>query len=273
MTSLKTLLAAGIAMATLSGGAAFASTAGTQSLPSYAGTVKHFTITPRGDIDGIILSNGQDVNFPPYLSTQIAYAVKLGDQVTVHGLKAASEPVVQGVSITDSATHRTVTDNGPGAGFGKHRHGAMQRMMVTGKIDQTLYGPDGAANGVLLDDGTAVHLPPPQATKFAKLLKTGDSIAVVGDGASNDLGKVVMAQQIGASFKDLQVVARPRPPEGPHGGPMGWRHGPHGMMMHGMMRGPQDGMMGHRPPPPAPNADAGQAGIGQASPDQASQTK
>jgi hypothetical protein len=265
MTSLKTLLAAGVATALLSGSAAFASTAGTNSLPSYTGTVKHFTITPRGTIDGIILSNGQDVNFPPYLSTQIAYAVKLGDQVTVHGLKAASEPVVQGVSITDSATHRTVTDNGPAAGFGPHGHGAMQRMMVTGKIAQTLYGPDGAANGVLLDDGTAVHLPPPQARKFTKLLKTGDTLAVVGNGTANDLGRVVMAQQIGTSFKDLQVVARPHPPGGPHG--MMMMHGPHGMMMHemmmhgmmggmmhGMMQGPHEAMMrgpmGHRPPPP-----------------------
>jgi hypothetical protein len=294
MTSLKTLLAAGVATVLMSG-AAFAATTGVDSLPSYTGTVKHFTITPRGTIDGIILSNGQDVNFPPYLSTQIAYAVKLGDQVTVHGLKAASEPVVQGVSITDSTTHRTVTDNGPAAGFGPHQHGPMQRMMVTGKIAQTLYGPDGAANGVLLDDGTAVHLPPPQATKFKKLLKTGDTIAVVGAGTANDLGRVVMAQRIGSSFKDLQVVARPRPPHGPfgpHGGPMGWHHGPRGMMMmhemmmhggmmggmmHGPHGGPMNGPMGHRPPPPAQNANAqagaANAGTGPASSGQATQGK
>ena len=269
MTSFKTLLAAGVATALMSG-AALASTTGTNALPSYTGTVKHFTITPRGTIDGVILSNGQDVNFPPYLSTQIAYAVKLGDQVTVHGLKAASEPVVQGVSISDSTTHRTVTDNGPAAGFGPHRHGATQRMMVTGKIAQILYGPDGAANGVLLDDGTAVHLPPPQAQKFAKLLKAGDTLAVVGAGTANDLGRVVMAQEIGTSYKDLQTVARPRPPRGP----MGWHHGPRGMMMHGMMHGPMGGPMnGHRPPPQNVSAPANTANAGSAASGQASQSK
>lgn len=261
MTSFKTLLAAGIATAMLGGGAAYAGTSTVNALPSYTGTVKHFTITPRGTIDGIILSNGQDVMFPPYLSTQIAYAVKLGDQVTIHGLKAAAEPVVQGVSITDSATHQTVTDNGPGAGFGPGRHGgkhggATQRMMASGKIAQMLYGPNGEANGVLLDDGTALHMPPPDVTKLANLLKPGSTVAAVGDGTSNVLGTVVMVHKIGASFSNLTTIAPPPPPPG-------WHHGPrHGRMMGGMrpgpMGGPDGGPAGQRPPPPpAPPAPSG----------------
>ncbi|HET9148570.1 MAG TPA: hypothetical protein VFN77_10985 [Acetobacteraceae bacterium] len=259
MTSFRKLLAAGVAAGILGAGSAHAATSSADSLPSYTGTVKHFTITPRGTIDGIILSNGQDVMFPPYLSTQIAYAVKLGDQVTIHGLKAASEPVVQGVSITDSATHRTVVDNGPGAGFGPGKHGgAMRRMMVSGKIDQMLYGPKGEPNGVLLDDGTALHMPPPDVRKLGKLLKPGSTVAAVGNGMSNALGSVVMVHEIGASFDHLTTIAPPRPPRGWGHGPMG---GPmHGMMMHRMMMehmmhgrmGGPGGPEGHRPPPPPP---------------------
>ena len=256
MTRTKLLLLASTTAALLGAGAANAAGIKTASLPSYSGTVKHFTITPRGSIDGVILSDGTDAMFPPYLSTQIAYAVKRGDKVTVHGLKAANEPVVQGVSITDNATNRTVTDNGPPAGFGPGPHGAPKRMMVQGKVAQYLYGPNGQKNGVLLDNGTALHMPPPDLAKasVANMLKPGDSIAAVGFGTANALGKVVMVQQIGADFKDLTRIALPRPPRGPHGPHSMWRH-PHGPMM-GRMMGPMGGP-GMAPPPPAASSPAG----------------
>jgi hypothetical protein len=250
MTRTKTLLLASAAAALLGTGFANAATTAAttttaDALPSYTGTVKHFTITPRGSIDGVILDNGTDVMFPPYLSTQIAYAVKLGDSVTVHGLKAANEPVVQGVAITDGA--QTVTDNGPPAAFGRHHHnGTPTRMMVQGKVAQYLYGPRGEKNGVLLDDGTALHMPPPAIAKasIASMLKPGDSIAAVGAGTTNALGSVMMVQEIGADFKDLTRIATPRPPHHPGKGPHGWHHGHD--MMHGPMHGPGT--------PPPPNA-------------------
>lgn len=260
MTRTRTLLLASAAVALLGGAgarAATTATSGANALPSYTGTVKHFTITPRGTIDGVILGNGTDVMFPPYLSTRIAYAVKLGDTVTIHGLKAANEPVVQGVSISDSTTSQSVTDNGPPAGFGRHNHGRPQRMMVQGTVAQYLYGPHGEKNGVLLDDGTALHMPPPALAKpsIAAMLKPGDKVAAVGNGTSNELGSVVMVQQIGADFKDLTRIARPHPKHGHHGmwhhgKHHGWHHGwgHHGMKMHGdMMHGPD------APPPPAGN--------------------
>ena len=77
------------------------------------GEVQQFTLTPRGDIDGLILTDGTEVKTPPHLSTEMAYSVKPGDTVTIHGLHAAALPLVQGVSITDEATGRTVIDNGP----------------------------------------------------------------------------------------------------------------------------------------------------------------
>src|SRR6201984_2045465 len=82
-------------------------------LPESRGTVRQYTLTPRGDIDGLILSDGTEVKTPPHLSTELAYAVKPGDTVTVHGLRAAALPLVQAVSITDDATGLTVVDNGP----------------------------------------------------------------------------------------------------------------------------------------------------------------
>jgi len=82
-------------------------------LPSFTGVVRRFTLTPRGDIDGFIFAAGGEVKTPPHLSTEIAYAIRIGDSVTVHGLKAAALPLIQAASVTDAASGTTVIDNGP----------------------------------------------------------------------------------------------------------------------------------------------------------------
>src|SRR5271165_5215375 len=84
-----------------------------QQLPMRQGQVQQFTLTPRGDIDGFILTDGTEIKTPPRLSTQIAYAIRPGDMVTIHGLHAAALPLVEAVSVTDDATGRTVVDDGP----------------------------------------------------------------------------------------------------------------------------------------------------------------
>src|SRR5882672_7552097 len=89
-----------------------------QQLPATKGTVSRYTLTPRGDVDGLILADGTEVHFPPHLSTQLVYAIKPGDAVTVRGLKALSSPLIAAIAITNDATGYTVVDGGPGAGPG-----------------------------------------------------------------------------------------------------------------------------------------------------------
>ena len=59
------------AIALASGAAAYAQTAGPlwdpTQLPATRGTVKQYTLTPRGDVDGLILSDGTEVKLPPHL--------------------------------------------------------------------------------------------------------------------------------------------------------------------------------------------------------------
>src|SRR5262249_25493868 len=84
-----------------------------QQLPAEHGQLQQFTLTPRGDIDGMILTDGTEVNTPPHLSTEIAYSIKPGDTLIIHGLHAAALPLVQAVSISEAAPGRTVIDDGP----------------------------------------------------------------------------------------------------------------------------------------------------------------
>ncbi len=86
-----------------------------QQLQQYKGTVARYTLTPRGDVDGLLLSDGTEVHFPPHMSAQLVYAVKPGDAVTVRGLKAYSMPLIDALAISNDASGQTVVDRGPRA--------------------------------------------------------------------------------------------------------------------------------------------------------------
>ena len=125
---LRTLLLGGaVAAAALAGGQAPAQTAAPPppaaaapgpvydpaGLPATKGTVARYSLAPRGDVDGLILGDGTEVHLPPHLGTQLVYAVRPGDAVTVRGLRALRLPLVSALSVTNDATGATVTDNGP----------------------------------------------------------------------------------------------------------------------------------------------------------------
>jgi hypothetical protein len=212
-----------------------------QQLPAQRGRVQQFTLTPRGDIDGLILTDGTEVKTPPHLSTQIAYAIKPGDSVTIHGLHAAALSLVQAVSITNDATGHTVVDDGPpgpGRGpvpppplaMGAGPSGPLPGLMeVQGRVRTLLHGPEGDVNGALLDDGAVLRLPPPEAYRFASLLQPGQMIVAAGTAMVTAMGTVLEAQQIGASREQLSLVdAPPSAGFGPPGPPPPAGFGPPG---------------------------------------------
>lgn len=189
-------------------------------LQTIKGRVAQYSLTPRGDADGVILADGTEVHLPPHLSAQLTAAVKPGDEVTVQGLRARAMPVVIAHSITDDASNQTVTDPGPGAGPGARDGGQM--LEDQGKVKQQLHGPRGDVNGVLLEDGTIVRMPPPEARRLAGELAAGQTVYVRGDGVAGPLGRVIAARAIGPSQAEATEIAAPPPHgrrHGPHGGP------------------------------------------------------
>jgi hypothetical protein len=119
-----------------------------RQLPAIEGKVAQYSLTPRGDVDGLILEDGTEVHLPPHLGVQLVFAVKPGDQVTVHRLKARSISMVQAMSVTNDATGSTVTDNGPNGARGPRE--PLQPLSAQGRIKAQLHGPQGDLNGVLL---------------------------------------------------------------------------------------------------------------------------
>jgi hypothetical protein len=198
-------------------------------LPSFTGRVQQFTLTPRGEIDGVILSDGTEVKTALPLSTSIAYSIKPGDTVTIHGLRAAAIPLIRAVSITDRTSGRTIVDDdsGPGPGGRPPAPNASEPQMAEaqGAIRMNLHGPRGEMNGVVLTDGTVLRLPPNAAVNLATLLQPGSMVIAQGDQVSSPIGKVLEVREIGASRNQLTPVfpVGPLPPPGPpgRGGPLG----------------------------------------------------
>ena len=173
MSRLKTTLLAATVLVVGAGGIAFAqmdSTFDLNQLPEVKGTVAQYLPTPRGDVDGLLLSDGTEVHVPPHLSTQLVFAVRPGDAVTIHGLKARVLKLVEAAAITNDATHVTVAWNGP-----PHMRDDTQ-IEAAGVVKSPLYGPRGEANGPVLADGTVIHLPPPEAT-LARIVEIASSCA------------------------------------------------------------------------------------------------
>ena len=165
-TRKRILFSALCAASTLSAAAAAYSQATAQmwdssQLPATNGTVRQYTLTPRGDVDGLILSDGTEVKVPPHLTGQIVYSTHPGDAVTIRGLRARALPLVQAESITNNANGRTVVDNGPPGPAG-----AGPETTLSGRVSATLHGARGEVNGALLDNGIILRLPPPEADRM-----------------------------------------------------------------------------------------------------------
>src|SRR6266851_2380198 len=216
MRTIQSLLGAALVMVSAAGAAL--GQAGPaydpQQLPMLQGKVAQYSLTPRGEVDGLILEDGTEIRLPPHLGVQLVVAIKPGDRVTVHGLKAREIAMVQAISVTNDATGATVTDDGPGGPRGPRDRG--QPLSAQGHIKTQLHGPRGDLNGVLLEDGTIVRLPPDEADRLAAQLAPGQPLYVEGDGVAGPLGRVIAAQQIGPSQSQLaQVQGPPPPPRGP----------------------------------------------------------
>lgn len=208
-------LAGALLAATLlgSGAAVYAQTGSVwdaSQLPETKGTVKQYTLTPRGDVDGLILADGTEVKLPPHLTGAVVFAIKPGDAVTIHGLKARALPLVDAARITNDATGATVADNGP-----PDRSGT--ETTLTGKVAMPLHGKRGEVNGALLDNGTTLRLPPPEAARWANLLQAGQTVSLRGVSLATPLGAVVDVHAIGPSPDALTQIAAGKPPKGPKG--------------------------------------------------------
>jgi hypothetical protein len=179
-----------------------------EQFPAIHCKVAQYSLTARGEVDGLILDDGTQVHMPPHLGAQLVSVIKPGDQITVRGLKARAVALIDAVSVTNDATNLNVVDIGPPG----PRGGVGQVLQASGHVKAPLHGPRGDLNGVLLEDGTIVNLPPDEADRLAAELAVGQPLYVTGQGVASPFGKAIEAQQIGPSAAQLAEVQMPPPP-------------------------------------------------------------
>jgi len=236
MKTRNTLLAAALAIGSLGAvGAAVAQNAATYDpaqLPAIQGKVAQYSLTPRGDVDGLILADGTEVRTPPHLGAQLAQAVKPGDSVTIRGLRARNLPLVQAMQVSNDAGGASVTDTGPERGRGDGPRGSrgpggpdgrtrgpggpgsmgnddQPALTAQGRVKAALHGRHGEVNGALLEDGTIIRMSPQEAQRLAAQIAPGATVYVEGRGYAGPLGRVIAARAIGPAAGSTTPIAGP----------------------------------------------------------------
>jgi hypothetical protein len=180
------------------------------------GIVKAFKMTPVGDLEGMILTDGIEIHVPPHLSSRLAAAVRPGEPIRVLDWRNSVPNFILATSLTDRRGQIVVDQGPPAPGTmppppapGQKGAPGAQQATVQGRVQQVLHGPAGDVNGALLDDAT-LKLPPPLASQASSALRPGEVVTVQGWALSNSYGRAVDAQTIGAG--STQVTQTPFAP-------------------------------------------------------------
>src|SRR5580692_7617502 len=189
-------------------------------LPEISGTFEGFLLNPRGDADGMILSDGTEVHFPPHMSAELCATIRPGEkpEVRIRGVRPRKGSLIAAIAI-ETMDGKRIVDNGPPKKHAekerpnkdgpKPKH---EKMQAEGRIRHVLHGPKGEARGALLEDGTIIRVPPHEAERIAHLLSPGQKLAVRGEGLTAEFGAVIEAREVGSSADDLQPL-KPKEPK------------------------------------------------------------
>lgn len=174
-----------------------------QSNPPIQGQVTQYLLNPHGEVDGLLLSDGIQVNFPPHMAKDLVETVKPDDSVTVQGDRSLGGPVVKAYVITNTRSNQSVIEREPGVLDRpivppSVRNWSLLERHSEGVVRVLLYGPRGEVNGAVLDDRSIVRVRPHAAYQLMNLLQVGHPISAVGFGTENQYGRVIEATAIGS---------------------------------------------------------------------------
>jgi hypothetical protein len=197
-----------------------------QVIETVQGTVSQFLVNPNGEVDGLLLSDGAQVHFPPHMSADLTLAVKTNDSVSAQGVHE-NTAFFHAFTISDTATGQSVNESRPSQ-FQRPvppelRGVNLKPLQAEGKVKVVLVAPRGETDGVVLDNGAIIRIPPDAGMQFSTLLQVGRSVAASGYGTENQFGRCLQATAIGASGQPLTRIYGPAgaaaPPPGVGGPP------------------------------------------------------
>jgi len=183
-----------------------------QAIETLQGTVSQYLMNPNGEVDGLLLSNGAQVHFPPHMSADLTQAVRTNDSVSAQGVHE-NTAFFHAFTISDTATGQSVNESRPSQ-FQRPvppelRGVNLKPLQAEGKVKVVLVAPRGETDGVVLDIGAIIRIPPDAGMQFSTLLQVGQSVAASGYGTENQFGRCLQATAIGASGQPLTPIYGP----------------------------------------------------------------
>ena len=182
--------------------------------------ITQFLINPNGDVDGLLLGDNTQVNFPPHLSPSLLQIARVGDSVSIQGFRGYGGTVIHATAITNTSTNRTMVDQPPSPDRAPPTPGALAPMSATARVSRLLHADMGELNGVTLEDGTVVRFPPAYGAQLQTLLQPNLQLTVSGYGTQTAYGRALEATSIAVEGKVPVAISGPGPaPQGPAGAP------------------------------------------------------
>jgi hypothetical protein len=193
-----------------------------ETTPSLTGTVERYLLTPHGEVEGLLLSDGTTVQFPPHLGTALASTVRPGDAVTVIGFLGPVTPqgrAIRALSILNARSGQTIVDQPPATSpLPPDMRGlTLTALTVTGTVARLVVNDHGDVDGLILHGGEEVKLKPHTGTLVAMVLgqHPGEPVEASGVGTRNSFGTVVDAMSVTVAGQAIPLEAGPGPGSGP----------------------------------------------------------
>lgn len=169
------------------------------------GQIQQALVTPRGEVDGFLLTDNWAIRFLPVPSDRVAKLTP-GTQISAAGPSARNQIGADSlIVITNSPTETFVSlvpasagseaAGMPGQLAGQVPPPQMIPMQDSGKIVATFLNSHDQIDTIVLDDGTRVWVPPRLRIEL-KNVREGQRIAVTGMGGTYALGTSLIARTV-----------------------------------------------------------------------------
>jgi len=135
-----------------------------------------------------------------------------GDELRIVGARdAAGNVTAQG--IDNERTSQSVLDQAPPSDAMRAppplHEAPLIKLSAEGTVVRITTAPHGEPDGVLLQDGTIIKMPPPIAQQFAYLLRPDAVVAARGYGTRNQYGEALQATAFGTPGNLTQLYDTP----------------------------------------------------------------
>jgi hypothetical protein len=179
---------------------------------TWTGQVEHYMLNVDGIVEGLILSNGIQMRFPPHMSGLLVTSIQPGDTVLIEGTDGSGTEFgqeVRATRVTNLHTGETIAEQPPGTtGNQVLTTTTYDEFSVSGSADHWLVGHQGEIRGIVLTTGIQIRFSPDVSDQLYAIAKTGVTIEAAGFGSQNNFGQVIEATSLVVDGQPIALDAR-----------------------------------------------------------------